>query len=257
MITVNFVGGAKKWFNTSKLSIDKNGFNVKQLIQYLIEIKPKNSVEFNEKNLLIAINGVDSSALDGFETKLKTNDVVNIIPIIHGGSHSRIKIKISGYLIETYEFQKNQKLDHNFLESLRIEFPKIIIQAISSDFILSRNHIKKIISLSISAKKHDLLLSKKLETDILLRFAGTTQINNAIKKVGLVKNKNFFLIAIGAKQSLDKLYNKIYPNLVTPFSNTNQILLKKHFNITKSNLDAIESSTPLEDLLVEKAVILI
>ena len=113
---VIFVGGAKKWFNTSKLSIDKNGFNVKQLIQYLIEIKPKNSVEFNEKNLLIAINGVDSSALDGFETKLKTNDVVNIIPIIHGGSHSRIKIKISGYLIDTYEFQKNQKLYNNFIE---------------------------------------------------------------------------------------------------------------------------------------------
>ena len=257
MITVNFVGGAKKWFNTSKLSIDKNGFSIKQLIQYLIETKPKNSVEFDEKNLLIAVNGVDSSALDGFETKLKSNDVVNIIPIIHGGSSSRIKIKISGHLIEAYEFQKSQKLDHSFLESLRIEFPKIIIQAISSDFILSRDHIKKIISLSISAKKHNLLLSKKIETDILLRFAGTTQINDAIKQVGLVKNKNFFLIAIGTKQSLEKFYNKIYPNLITPFSNTNQILLKKHFNITKSNLDAIESSTPLEDLLVEKAVILI
>ncbi|SVC49237.1 uncharacterized protein METZ01_LOCUS302091, partial [marine metagenome] len=123
MIIVNFTGGAKKWFNQPELTVEKNNLSIQELLEYLIEIKPKDSRSFDDKNLLVAVNGIDSSALSGFQTKLKQNDVVNIIPVIHGGSQQRIKFKISNQNIELFEFRKNKNLQKNFLDDLRTEFP--------------------------------------------------------------------------------------------------------------------------------------
>ena len=257
MITVNFTGGAKKWFNLAQITVDKNDLSIQQLLNYLIEIKPKDTVNFDSKNLLIAVNGVDSSALYGFETKLKSNDSINIIPIIHGGLNQRTKFKILNHTIELFHCKKIKTIDNAFLDSLRVEFPDLIIQAISSDFILSVEHARKILSLSILAKKRKLLLSKKLETDILLRFAGTTQINYAIKNLGLSTNQDFLLICIGKTHSLNKLYKKILPNLIHSNYSKHSKKLENYFKITKKNLNAINSKTPLEDLLVEKASILV
>ena len=257
MITINFTGGAKKWFNLENLSIDKQDLNIQQLLKHLIDIKPKDTVDFDDSNLLIVINGIDSSALNGFETKLKPNDIVNIIPVIHGGSEERIKFKIFNQNIELFEFKKTSKTADDFLALLRAEFPNLVIQAISSKFILNKEHVKKILSLSILAKKHNTLLSKKLEVDILLRFAGTTQISVAINHLGITRNQKFLLIVIGEKLFLNKLYKNIFPHLVSPFSNNNSFILKNYFNISKKSLDAIDSKTQLEDFLVEKASILI
>ena len=88
-----------------------------------------------------------------------------------------------------------------------------------------------------------------------MRFAGTTQISVAINNLGITRNQKFSLIVIGEKQFLNKLYKNIFPSLVSPFSNNNSVILKNHFNISKKNLDAIDSKTQLEDFLVEKGVI--
>ena len=257
MITLNFTGGAKKWFNLTQMTIEKNDFTIQQLLNYLIEIKPKDTVNFDSKNLLIAVNGIDSSALHGFETKLKSNDFVNIIPVIHGGSNQRIKFKILNQNIELFKCKKTKTIDSDFLDSLRIEFPDLVIQAISSNFILSDGHVKKILSVSILAQKHNLLLSKKLETDILLRFAGTTQISDAIKNLGLVASQNFLLVSLGTNKSLNKLHERILPNLTNSSSYTSPKTLRDYFKISKKNIDTINSKTPLEDLLTEKASILV
>ena len=257
MITVNFTGGAKKWFNKTQISINKDSLNIHQLLHYLADIKPENNIDIDGRNILIAVNGVDSSALSGFDTKLESDDIVNIIPIIHGGSQQRIKLRILNQNIELFEFRKNKIKSTNFLDTLRAEFPDLVIQAISSNFVLNKEHVKKILSLSISAKQYNTLLSKKLEIDILLRFAGTTQISEAIKNLGITQYQNFLLISIGKNQSLDKLQKKILPNLINPFCNNNSKTLENYFNISKKNIDVINSKTPLEDLLVEKASILI
>ncbi len=257
MITLNFTGGAKKWFNLTQMTIEKNDFTIQQLLNYLIEIKPKDTVNFDSKNLLIAVNGIDSSALHGFETKLKSNDFVNIIPVIHGGSNQRIKFKILNQNIELFKCKKTKTIDSDFLDSLRIEFPDLVIQAISSNFILSDEHVKKILSVSILAQKHNLLLSKKLETDILLRFAGTTQISDAIKNLGLAASQNFLLVSLGTNKSLNKLHERILPNLTNSSSYTNPKTLGNYFKISKKYIDTINSKTPLEDLLTEKASILV
>ena len=71
--------------------------------------------------------------------------------------------------------------------SLRKKFPKLYLQAISSKFVLDKEHAKKIITISINQKLNDQLLSDKIEIDLLLRFSNTTQINDAIKNVGIIK----------------------------------------------------------------------
>jgi tRNA threonylcarbamoyladenosine modification (KEOPS) complex Cgi121 subunit len=56
------------------------------------------------------------------------------------------------------------------------------------------HHAKKVLTLSLHAKKNDTLLSKKIETDILLRFAVTTQISHAINVAGRKLNMDFLIM---------------------------------------------------------------
>ena len=256
MIIVNFIGGARKSFQTDSLEITQNIETISELITYLISQKPENTPDFDGKNLLIAVNGVDSSALAGIDTKLNSNDVVNIIPIIHGGSKTNVSFDVNNHKIGLFEINKSNSNKDYFL-SLRKKFPKLYLQAISSKFILDKEHTKKIISISINKKLKNQLLSEKLETDLLLRFASTTQINDAIKNVGLSKSQNFILIAIGSKSYQKKLSEIINDDLDIIFKKNNQKFLKKYFQISSQTLNSIESKTPLTDLLVEKASILI
>jgi len=256
MTTVNFIGGARKSFQIDSLEISQNLNTVSELITYLIEHKPDNTPHFDGKNLLIAVNGVDSSALDGTDTKLNSNDIVNIIPIIHGGSKSSINFTINNHQIGLFEINKSNS-NKDYLISLRKKFPKLQLQAISSRFILDKEHAKKIISISVNKKLKNQLLSQKLETDLLLRFANTTQISDAIKNVGLSSNQNFILIAIGHKSSQKKLSDLLNDDLDAIFKKDNKNFIKKYFKISKQTLNSIESKTPLVDLLVEKASILI
>ena len=256
MITVNFIGGALKSFQVNSLEISQNLNNVSDLITYLISHKPKNTPIFDGKNLLIAINGIDSSALDGNNTKLNSEDVVNIIPIIHGGSQKNVSFMINSRKIMLFEINKSNSNKDYFL-SLRKKFPRLQLQAISSKFIFNKEHAKKIITISINQQQKNQLLSDKIETDLLLRFSNTTQINVAIKNVGLSKTQNFILIAMGNKTDLRKLSNEIRDELDIIFKNNNTSFLKKYFQISTQTLNSVESKTPLIDLLVEKASILI
>ena len=256
MINVNFIGGARKSFQTDSLEITQNIETISELITYLISQKPENTPDFDGKNLLIAVNGVDSSALAGIDTKLNSNDVVNIIPIIHGGSKTNVSFDVNNHKIGLFEINKSNS-NKDYLLSLRKKFPKLYLQAISSKFILDKEHAKKIISISINKKLKNQLLSEKLETDLLLRFASTTQINDAIKNVGLSKSQNFILIAIGSKSYQKKLSEIINDDLDIIFKKNHQNFLKNYFQISSKTLNSIESKTPLTDLLVEKASILI
>ena len=258
MITVKFLGGAKKSYSTDSIEIEQNDLTIQELLDYLIKNKPVNDYTLDVNNLLIAVNGVDSSAIQGLETKLKTDDIVSIIPIIHGGSPNRIQFQISKSTVELFEIKIPKKLKIDFLDDLRKKFPNLIIQAISSNYILSKSHAQKIISISQMARKNNNLLSKKIETDILLRFAGTTQINEAIKRVGIKQEKSFILITIGSKTSINKLFLeiKLLQSKIS-FAKNHENFLKKEFNITKKQLDSIMSKSPLEDLLAEKAAILV
>ena len=236
---------------------EKNILTLSELIKHLIQRKPKDTLEFDIANLLIAVNGIDSSALDGLDTKLEDNDVVSIIPVIHGGTASRIQFSIMNSNVEIFDMVINRELDIEFLNKLREKYPYLTIQAINSRFILDVNHIKKILALSLYAKKNKTLLSKKIETDILLRFACTTQISYAIKVAGRKPKNDFVIVAIGKKSTLDKLNSDLISHLnPRPLSKNNHSFMKKQFKISKKQMSALSSSDPLEDILVEKAAVL-
>ena len=258
MITVKFLGGAKKSFSSDSMIIEKTDLTIEQLLDFLVKNTPKDNNKLDVNNLLVAVNGIDSSAMDGPLTKLNNNDVVSIIPIIHGGSLRRISFKISTSNVELFDISEKQKLGAEFLDTVRKKFPNLVIQAISSNYILSKSHAQKIISISHLAKQNHSLISKRIDTDILLRFAGTTQIQDAIERVGIKKDDGFVIIAIGKQSLINKLFIFLKPYLNnSPLSKNNQIFLRKKFNITKKHLDSITSKNPLEDLLIEKATILI
>ena len=236
---------------------EKNILTLSELIKHLIQRKPKDTLEFDIANLLIAVNGIDSSALDGLDTKLEDNDVVSIIPVIHGGTASRIQFSIMNSNVEIFDMVINRELDIEFLNKLREKYPYLTIQAINSRFILDVNHIKKILALSLYAKKNKTLLSKKIETDILLRLACTTQISYAIKVAGRKPKNDFVIVAIGKKSTLDKLNSDLISHLnPRPLSKNNHSFMKKQFKISKKQMSALSSSDPLEDILVEKAAVL-
>jgi len=257
MITVKFVGGAKKSFQTEQLQIDKSDISIQELIDLLLELKPTNAPELDTENILIAINGADSSAMDGKSTKIKNNDLVTIIPVIHGGSSKKLTFQVLKKQIQISEIIGKKIIDVKFLDNLRKRYPKIQLQAVSSNFVLNNYHLKKIISLSLESEKNNILLSNKLETDILMRFALTNQISNAITHVGIKPKTNFVLIAVGNKKMLNSLYRELLPSSTNLFSKNNDLFLKKYFKITKKQLDSIYSNNPLEDILVEKAAILL
>jgi tRNA threonylcarbamoyladenosine modification (KEOPS) complex Cgi121 subunit/molybdopterin converting factor small subunit len=257
LIKIKFLGGAKKIFSVDYIEIEKTDITIEQLLEHLIKNNLHNNNRLDTKNLLVAVNGIDSSAMDGSLTKLKHGDIVSIIPIIHGGSSRRIQFNIINSYVELFEIKANQKLDINFLDDLRRKFSSLVIQAISAKYVIGKSHAEKIIAISQMAQRNKILLSKKIETDILLRFAGTTQIVDALERVGIKPGNSFILIAIGKQNLIEKLYQDIKPLLNTPpLLQNNQNFLRKKFNITKKQIDSIASKSPLEDILSEKAAIL-
>ena len=257
MITVKFIGGAKKSFNSHQIQIDKFDISINQLFELLLKIKPADSSELDIENILIAINGSDSSAMNGKDTIIHDNDVVSIIPVIHGGISKKLIFEIEKKQIQIIEIRGQKNIDVQFIDNLRKKYPKIRFQAVSSNFILNSSHLKKILTLSLNAEKNNILLSNKLETDILMRFGLTLQISNAISSAGMKSSINFILIAIGNKNHFKSLFSELYPLCVNLFLKNNELFIKKHFNISKKHVDVVYSKTPLEDILVEKASILI
>lgn len=257
MITIKLLGGAKKSFPTDKLEIDNDSIPVYKLIELLQEMIPKNLPQLDVKNMLIAINGIDSSTLEGLATIVKDRDVISIIPIIHGGNVKRIWFDMFKTRVELIGIKNNFDDPIKFLENLRQKHMDLIIQGIHSTYVLNMEHAKKVIIISLAAQKTGSMLSNKLETDILMRFACTRQISEAIQKVGMKRRENFILIAIGKKPSLDKLYSSLEHLLTSDvFPKTNSNFLKKEFGISAKQLQSVISITPLEDLLAEKSAVL-
>ncbi len=257
MITIILLGGAKKSFSTDKLEIEYGSMTVSKLIELLQKRIPKNLPKLDVKNMLIAINNVDSSTLEGLETVLKDGDVVSIIPVIHGGNAGRIWFNIFKSRIELIGIKNDLDDPIKFLEDLRQKHMDLIIQGLRSTYILNLEHAKKIITISLVAQKTGTMLSNKLETDILMRFACTRQINDAIQKVGMKRGENFILITIGKKSSLEQLNSEL-EHIITPitFPKNRSGFLKKEFRISTKQLQSVMSPTPLEDLLSEKSAVL-
>jgi molybdopterin converting factor small subunit len=85
MITINILGGAKKIVGTSSLEFNRSNASISEILAFLQENAAEPKI-LSVDNILIAVNGVESSALSGNETVAKTGDVITIVSVVHGGN---------------------------------------------------------------------------------------------------------------------------------------------------------------------------
>ena len=84
MITLKLLGGVKFAMGKTSMVINKSQATVKEIIEELKNESRHNKI-LNEQNLIITVNGVDSSMTGGKETVIKSGDILTIVTIIHGG----------------------------------------------------------------------------------------------------------------------------------------------------------------------------
>ena len=116
MFTVKFVGGAKKSFPVEQLKIDQSNLTIHELINLLLELKPVDTPKLDTDNVLIAINGADSSVMDGKSTIIQENDLVSIIPVIHGGSSKKVNFEFSKKIIQVIEIKGQKSINVKFID---------------------------------------------------------------------------------------------------------------------------------------------
>jgi hypothetical protein len=84
LITINLLGGAKKIIGASSIVFYRPTASISEILAFLQEnaLEPK---ILDSNNLLIAVNGIESSALSGNDTVAKIGDIITIVSVVHGG----------------------------------------------------------------------------------------------------------------------------------------------------------------------------
>lgn len=149
-----------------------------------------------------------------------------------------------------------------FMEKLRSINKNVAVQAVNSDLIAGTEHVLGILQQSMEARKRNILLSKRIEVDILLRLACTDQIERALDRIGLREGKNNVLvIAIGKLNHLMTLRKYLTTNysindsVLTPSKRKIKIISEIH-GISKTELGMVNGKNKLASILVEHASLL-
>ena len=81
---VVFVGHLKKLFGGEEIKLDEDSTDISNFLVHLINLREDKKVSVNRQNTLFFVNGIEISALEDLETKLKGNDIITLVPITHG-----------------------------------------------------------------------------------------------------------------------------------------------------------------------------
>jgi sulfur-carrier protein len=84
LIDIELLGGVKKAVGRSSLVLDKHVASISEILKFL-KANVGNSKNFDANNILVTINGADSSMVSRDEDIIKTGDTVTIVTIVHGG----------------------------------------------------------------------------------------------------------------------------------------------------------------------------
>ncbi|HKX97637.1 MAG TPA: MoaD/ThiS family protein [Candidatus Nitrosocosmicus sp.] len=84
MITVDLLGGIRKTAGFSTVNINVTNSSINEILTLLKkEYDLENKIK--EDEIMIAINGVESSILGGREAKISSGDTVTLLSVVHGG----------------------------------------------------------------------------------------------------------------------------------------------------------------------------
>lgn len=84
MITVDLVGGIRKTAGFSTININVTNSSINELLT-LLEREYDLENKIKEDEIMIAINGVESSVMGGRGAKISSGDTVTILSVVHGG----------------------------------------------------------------------------------------------------------------------------------------------------------------------------
>ncbi|TVP39526.1 MoaD/ThiS family protein [Candidatus Nitrosocosmicus arcticus] len=84
MITVDFLGGIRKIAGFSTVNINITNSSINEILT-LLESEYDLENKIKESEIMIAINGVESSVLGGRGAKISSGDTVTILSVVHGG----------------------------------------------------------------------------------------------------------------------------------------------------------------------------
>ena len=83
MNTIKFYGSLKNKIGHDVIELKLGNLTIHEIKDKLQ--KDFNLDDFNINNFLIAINGVEISALEGMNSKIQEGDEISIITLVHGG----------------------------------------------------------------------------------------------------------------------------------------------------------------------------
>ena len=84
LINIKLLGGIKKAAGRSNLVLDKRIASISEILRFLKD-NVRDPKTFDPHNILVTINGTDSSMLSQDENIVKAGDDVTIVTIVHGG----------------------------------------------------------------------------------------------------------------------------------------------------------------------------
>jgi tRNA threonylcarbamoyladenosine modification (KEOPS) complex Cgi121 subunit len=107
-------------------------------------------------------------------------------------------------LIRCYKFGGGAEAE-TLRRTLRSSFPRILVQVVDSAVVSNERVVEMIGEQTLKASESGSSLAKKAEVDLLLRLAGTTQISEAIEKIGAKPDRPFLVIVAAEEKDLARL----------------------------------------------------
>jgi tRNA threonylcarbamoyladenosine modification (KEOPS) complex Cgi121 subunit len=106
--------------------------------------------------------------------------------------------------VRCYKFGEGEQAQR-LKKSIGSSFPDLIVQAIDSAAASNERLLEMLGEQTLQAAAGGNPLAKKAEVDLLLRVAGTTQISEAIQKVGVKDGRASLLFVAGEQSDLERL----------------------------------------------------
>ncbi len=85
MIRVRLLGGAKRVVGKEYVEFDATELTVRELLSLLASVSNDARIFTNNSNIIVVINGVESSLLGGLDAIIDSDDQVSILTVVHGG----------------------------------------------------------------------------------------------------------------------------------------------------------------------------
>src|ERR671913_555745 len=197
MITIRLLGGVKKAVGKPVVNLDRPSASVSDILDFLTTISVEPHL-LHRSNLIITLNDVDSASLQGHNTMVKSGDTVKIVTVVHGG----MDYMLNGYHVSITGVETIMDDPGKLVDILRAQHSNVSIQGINPNAVYGEEHVLGVLRIVLEAEKRKIMLTKRCETELLIRLTGTNQIAEGIRRAGLKKDTAGCFIAFSQDSKL-------------------------------------------------------